>query len=88
MAAFDDMPGIDIECYADDVALISTGNNPLVLKDRLQRAIWRAESWAKINGLKFSTDKTEAVIFTRKRYSKPPKLRINNQPLAYSEHFK
>ena len=88
LAIFDNMPGVDIECYADDVALIATGNNLSVLKDRLQRAIWRAESWAKRNGLKFSTDKTEAVIFTRRRHSKPPKLSINNQLLNYSEHFK
>ena len=86
---FDEMPGVDIECYADDVALVATGDDPEVLRERIQQAIGKAEAWATRNRLNFSTGKSEAVLFTRKnKYTQPSHLTINGEQIKYSQQFK
>ena len=57
------------------------------MKDQMQRALNKCESWAKDQGLVFAPGKSEAVIFTRK-YTKtiltPKRLKLNGKNIDYT----
>ena len=75
--------------YADDGMFLVSGICPNTLVDIAQPVIDCAIAWGKENELQFSTKKTVAILFTRKRKSKPDtKLRINGEELEYSNWVK
>ena len=53
--------------FADDGALIIHGKNLRYMTKQMQKAVNEAAKWASENGLKLSTEKTVAILFTRKR---------------------
>ncbi len=74
--------------FTDDAALVVTGPVPLELVNAGQRAIQTALEFGGRNGLEFSAEKTEVVIFTRKRlinWDKIPRIIMHDKRLEYSK---
>ena len=82
---------VTIRGFADDACLLIGGDNEETMVGYLQRAINRAEKWARKNGLNFSPTKTIAVFFCRKRTYDPPDhlhLTISGREIEWSETVK
>ena len=80
--------GFYSQAYADDLALLISGSDARWVRSRAQRALDIAVEWARINELKFSSKKTEIVLFTRKRKSTMGNLFMNGQELKFSTEAK
>ena len=75
--------------FVDDFAIYYTAYDPQVASTYIQRAIESVTKWANDNGFKFSTSKTVAVCFSRRRTKEvPTTLKLNNCILPYSEEAK
>ena len=55
--------------FVDDLAVWYTASSPRLVSRQLQLAVVRLERWSKENGLRFSTSKTVAVHFCRRKCS-------------------
>jgi hypothetical protein len=75
--------------YADDGSLLIRGVDPKLMIPKLQVAVDMAVAWGARNGLKFSKDKTEVVLFTR-RYKIPslPNIKLGGMDIPYAESVK
>ena len=51
----------------DDIGLVASGKSITQIKDILERARKKAVQWDLLNRVIFKIDKTEAVLFSRKR---------------------
>lgn len=60
--------------YADDIAILISGNCEPIMCDLMQTAIKIVEDWCKENSLKVNPTKSELVLFTRKRKIESLKL--------------
>ena len=83
------LEGIHIICYADDIALISTGPDLPDCINRLQRGIDAVEQWAAAHSLGMSHSKSEVLLLTQKRkyYSiveSAPKLCLGATPIPFA----
>ena len=68
----DELPdAIGRSLFVDDFAIWFSASNTRVISRQLQLAVTRLEKWSKDNGLRFSTAKTVAVHFCRRRCSDP-----------------
>ena len=67
--------------FADDGSLMVRGSNLAVIHAKIQHTLDRVSKWATRCGLKFSSSKSSAVVFTRKKKvcTDPPALKLNNQ---------
>lgn len=75
--------------FADDAALVASGDEPGTIRYLLQRATEKAVAWGNRNNLKFSAAKTSVVIFTNKRkYKKPTPITIGGVPISYTTQAK
>jgi ribonuclease HI len=74
--------------YADDLALIGRGPDPLTTINNMQIAMDKVAAWGLEQGLRFSASKSIAIAFTRKRKWKGPKLRLNNIELEWQDQVK
>jgi ribonuclease HI len=62
-----------IQAYADDIALVLTGCDPGVLRERAEGILNEIHMWTEEKGLSLNAKKTEAIMFTRRRkWSKRP----------------
>ena len=78
--------GVNPRGYADDGMFLISGISPEVLIDLAQPAVNQAVEWGKQNGLRFSTKKTQAILFTRsKKLGNLKRLRINGNEIPYSD---
>jgi hypothetical protein len=71
------------KAFANDLAMIVRGKNLKKVLQQAQRAMNIAADWASSIGVEFSTTKTMAMLFTRKRkksYQSPGQLRLEGQP--------
>ena len=75
------------QAFADDVTAVSSGPDPAVVGNRLQRALDALDRWSMRHGLRFCAGKTEVVMFTRRRVGTPI-LRLGGQQLAFSKRVK
>ncbi|XP_069160418.1 uncharacterized protein [Procambarus clarkii] len=80
--------GVFSALYVDDLTLCCQGDDSPLLQRRLQLAIDSVSSWAKGHGFKFSTSKTCAMTFTRKRVVLRPSLSLYGHPLEYKDSAK
>jgi hypothetical protein len=73
---------VRVLAYADDIAVLAEE------EDDLQRALEVCQRWSEANGMVFSTDKSEVVVFGGK--GEPPRVRFRpeHQPLKEVERFK
>ena len=53
--------------YADDIAIIITGDNIEEVHENTQNAIDTLETWARTWSLQFNSTKTKSMCFTKKR---------------------
>src|SRR4051794_2604049 len=53
--------------FADDIGLATAGGSVEQVCERLQQAGETAESWGHQNAVQFDMDKTEALLFSRKK---------------------
>ena len=48
----------------------------------------KAAAWSHTKGMRFSSTKTEAIIFSRLKYKKPKSILLNGTPLEYTKLVK
>ena len=68
--------------FVDDLAVWYSASSPRLVSRQLQLAVTRLERWSAGNGLRFSTTKTVAVHFCRRRCADPHLgIRLYGQPI-------
>ena len=79
----DDLPAaIGRSLFVDDLAIWYSASSARLMSRQLQLAVTRLEKWSNENGLRFSTAKTVAVHFCRRRCSDPNLgIRLNGQTI-------
>ena len=79
----DELPAaIGRSLFVDDLAIWYSASTPRLVSRQLQLAVSRLERWSEQNGLRFSTSKTVAVHFCRRRCSDPHLgIRLYGQPI-------
>lgn len=75
------------QAFADDVTVTSWGNDLGRIRGDLQRAITRLVEWAASKHLEFSPEKTEAVMFTRRRVE-APRLLLGGRQIVFKKQVK
>jgi ribonuclease HI len=73
--------------YADDIAYWCNNSNPKYAVKRVQAYTKLIETWASDWGFKISREKTQAIVFTRKR-SDPNKIRFYGEEIPYLKEIK
>ena len=68
--------GIKVICYADDVVLIVRGRFLSTIAEIIQRALCVVEVWCRKQGLSVNANKTDMIIFSRKKSVRPYKKPI------------
>ena len=76
--------GFYVQAYADDLAVLVTGADMLWITGVAQKAINIAANWASEQELRFSSKKTEIVLFTHKRNPDLGSLSMNGSKLEPS----
>jgi len=66
------MPGVKSLSFVDDVAWMVEGDGEDELSETLERAASAAQEWADPNAVTFDTQKTEAILLSRRRKSRNP----------------
>jgi 2-phospho-L-lactate transferase/gluconeogenesis factor (CofD/UPF0052 family) len=60
-------PEIITLSFADDIAFLAPGKTVKDIQDALTNAGEQAIAWGLLNNVKFDIEKTEAILFTKKR---------------------
>jgi len=75
--------------FVDDVAWVVEGKDVGECTQRLEGCAKEAQIWAKENACQFDVEKTEAILFTRKRSNKEPKMkakiRVGSHEVSYNK---
>jgi len=58
---------VELIAFADDVAVVCTACVPFLLEERLEESFDTINKWMADHGLSLAADKTEAIVFTKKR---------------------
>ena len=74
--------------YADDINVIGTGIDETTVANNIQNSLNRLEQWATKNSLAFNPSKTKAMLITRRRKVKHPKIFIQGKEVEYVKEFK
>ena len=81
-----EMPaGATVVAFADDVAVLVTSRTPEGLQVAGEEALRRTKRWLDGAGLKLAVQKTEAVLFTRKRRLALPTLTLDGYRVPFSD---
>ena len=80
----------DVRCslYVDDFTLFSSGGSLQDVQGRLQSAIDQVQQWAIYHGFKFSSNKTMAMHFHKRRGCFQPTLSLGANPLQFVQEVK
>jgi hypothetical protein len=74
--------------FVGDVAWVVEGESVGECTQRLERCATGAQKWTKENTCQFNTEKTEAILFTRRKCNKEPKMRakirVGNHEVWYN----
>jgi len=75
--------------FVDDVAWVVEGKDVGECTQRLERCAAETTVWAKKNACRFDIEKTEAMLFTRRRKNKEPKMnaqvRVGDHEVPYNK---
>jgi len=75
--------------FVDDVAWVVEGEDVGECTQRLEGCAKEAQIWAKENACQFDIEKTEVILFTRKRSNKEPKMkakiRVGSHEVPYNK---
>lgn len=75
--------------YADDLVIIIQGKNLLEMRTTMQENVTRMENWSNENGLTFSSEKTSAIVFSRRRRQTTiPPINLFNLPIKFCSEQK
>ena len=75
--------------YADDILLYVNGSDSQVMRELLQKALNKVQTWGLEHGLEFSPVKTTAVMFERSRKKvNEPTLTMGVKTLNYSKELR
>ena len=81
-------PGVELSLFADDSSIYRSGRNvKSILKD-IQAALDNVSCWCAHWGMKISTSKSTAVIFTHRLKFKVNPLKINNVEIKFEDKAK
>lgn len=81
-----EMPkGASVVAFADDVAILVASRTPEGLQITGEEALRRAKRWLDGAGLTLAVQKTEAVLFTRKRRLTEPILTLDGYRVPFSD---
>jgi hypothetical protein len=75
----------NLACFADDTASYTSSNDIDLIVSRLQLSIERLHEYFTNWKLKLNNDKTEAILFTRKRKCPPRLLNIAGHSISWSK---
>ena len=82
-------PPVKGSLFVDDFALYCTGYDAVSVCNYMQKAINSVSKWADSNGFRFSSSKTVAIRFTRRRnVEEIPLLSLNGSILPYEREVK
>ncbi len=59
--------GYTAKAYADDLAIVIRGKHLNTVAYLMQKSLKVVDSWCKTKGLSVNSEKTEVLLFTRKR---------------------
>ncbi len=85
--AFDDIlkeevpPGVNVICYADDTLEVTVENDIQTLKQKVNTTLEAMTRWIESAGLNLATAKTEAVLFTHRRWFSPSSLHLKEEQI-------
>lgn len=81
-------PGVNLVCFADDLAVVVTAHNADLLEEVANPALAVVNRWMEANGLEIAPAKSEAVILTRKWAYRDPVFTINGLPIPVKKSIK
>ncbi|XP_076626788.1 uncharacterized protein LOC143344536 [Colletes latitarsis] len=75
--------------YADNLTIICHGKNLNTIYNLLQTSINHLQEWSNKSGLKFSPQKTQCILFTKKtKYQTQLKLTMGETELKFVDHIR
>lgn len=77
-------PHILLAQFADDTALVTSSRQLNTAIRRLQAQLDALEQWLTANKIKINTDKTQALLFTRRRPILDVQLKLFDQNIAWT----
>lgn len=82
-----DLPtNVKASLYVDDLVIYSSSHHIPAIERRLQLAICKIQAWANTNGFRFSTTKTTALHFHRKRgLQQEPSLKLYADEIKFNQ---
>ena len=95
-----DQQSIHAQAYADDIVLLARDRDLGALYNSITACLAFAGQWADANGLTFSPSKSEAIVFTWRRWLLPPlllrgvplprftRVKYLDHKLKYGEHVR
>ncbi len=75
-------PGVNVICYVDDTLVVTVENDIPTLERKVNTTLEVMTHWIESAGLNLATMKTEAVLFTRRRWFSPPSFRLNGEQIG------
>ena len=81
-------PGVQLICYADDTLVVASADTIPKVECRVNWALQAITRWIESVGLELAVDKTEVVLFTRRRKFKSPVFRLGELEIGVSTSFK
>jgi len=76
---------VNIICFADDAALVATGQTTCLLERAMNDSLERVAAWIAKHGLTLSSSMTTAVMLSTYRGYVKPTFRINGAEIALSD---
>jgi len=67
--------GCESISFVEDVAWVVEGESVRECTEKLEECAMKAQDWAKENACNFDWEKTEVMLFMRKRSNKEPKIK-------------
>ena len=74
--------------YADDTAILTQSERADVVIDRLQKNLDRIHRWCNINKIKINSNKTQAIIFQKRRVIPENQLTLDDVQLQWCDEIK
>ena len=82
-----EIPGY-LQAFADDLSILSEGNDLDLIRARTQKTIKTIENWCKAKGLNISALKTKVVLFTWKRDWTLRPIKVGGTTIELSDSVK
>ena len=81
-------PGVQLICYADDTLVVACADTVAEVESRVNQALEALTKWIELAELELAVDKTEVMLFTKRRKFKPPVFKLAGKEISVSTSFK